>query len=416
VLRNIFNFLSIFIFYYPVVMSLVWIVGSLCFYWRRERKSRRIPPELSSYPLVSVLIPARNESQDIEETVNSVLVNEYPNLEVIVINDASTDNMKIVLDRMMHKHKNLKVLHLEKNMGKANALNLAFAMSHGEVIVTIDADCLLDKWAVKWAVWHFLKFPRVGALTGNPRVRNRTSLLAKIQTAEYSSVIGLIKRTQRIMGKVMTVSGVVAAWRRTAVAHVGLWSNEVITDDIEMTWKMETHFWDVRYEPNVICWMLVPESLMGLWNQRRRWAQGGIEVLRKHCDVLTSWKNRRIWPIYLDYFLGVVWAYSFLLAVILWLINLCFGGNLFYGAMGNPFMEWNGSVVAVICFLQFFVSLLLDRKYDEGLWKVYFWVIWYPVIYWAYNSLATIIAAPKGVFHQMNRAAVWVSPDRGIRK
>ena len=143
-----------------------------------------------------------------------------------------------------------------QNMGKAPGLNLALAMSHGEIIVTLDVDSMLDERAIEWAVWHFITFPRVGAVTGNPRVRNRSTLLAKIQTAEYSSVIGLIKRVQRLMGKVMTVSGVVAAWRRSAIIHVGLWNTVAITDDIEMTWKLETYFWDIRYEPNMICWML----------------------------------------------------------------------------------------------------------------------------------------------------------------
>ena len=364
---------------------------------------------------MSMLIPARNEERDIEETVESILKSDYPNLEVIVINDASTDHTREILDRMTYMHENLKVLHMQKNMGKANGLNLAFAMSHGEIIMTIDADSMLDKKAIRWAVWHFLKFPRVGALTGNPRVRNRTSLLARIQTAEYSSVIGLIKRTQRLMGKVMTVSGVVAAWRRTAIINVGLWNTNAITDDIEMTWKMETHFWDVRYEPNVICWMLVPETLKGLWNQRKRWAQGGVEVMRLHRSVWKSWKNRRIWPVYLDYFLGTFWAYAFLICIVLWLLNVLSDGAFAYGSLGNPFLEWNGAVVAMVCLLQFFVSILVDYKYDHNLWHIYFWVAWYPVIYWAYNSLATVVAVPKGLFRNMKKAAVWVSPDRGIK-
>ena len=253
-------FLAGFVFYYPVVMSLVWMIGGICFYWRRERNESRLPPELDNKPLVSVFIPAHNEERDIADSVRSIFANHYGNLEVIVINDASTDHTQDVLEGLLTDYPTLKILKMEKNLGKANGLNLAFAMSHGDIIFTLDADSVLDEHAIEWAVWHFNNFPRVGAVTGNPRVRNRTSLLAKIQTAEYSSVIGLIKRTQRLVGKVMTVSGVVAGWRRTAIIDAGLWSNTAITDNIEMTWKMETNFWDVRYEPNMICWMLVPET------------------------------------------------------------------------------------------------------------------------------------------------------------
>ncbi len=308
----------------------------------------------------------------------------------------------------------LKILRLEKNMGKANGLNLAFAMSHGEVIFTLDADSMLDEYAIDWAAWHMMKFPRVGAVTGNPRVRNRTSLLAKLQTAEYSSVIGLIKRTQRLLGKVMTVSGVVAAWRRTAIIHVGLWDNRAITDDIEMTWKLETHFWDVRYEPNMICWMLVPETIKGLWKQRKRWAQGGIEVMRMHHDVWRHMRERRIWPIYVDYMCGVFWALSFCFCLLAFFLDLFFGINLL--SIDNPFIGWNGAVVSTVCILQFLVSISLDSRYDKTLWRVYFFVPWYPVVYWMLSAFTTVAALPKGLFRDMNKAATWVSPDRGIRK
>lgn len=402
-----------FIFYYPIIMSIVWMIGATFFYWRRERNLPELP-ELHRFPLVSVLIPARNEGLDIRDTILSVVNSAYPNVEIVVVNDASTDNTLEILRQLQQEYANVRILNLEKNMGKANGLNLAFSMSKGEVIATIDADCLLDRCAIHWAVWHFEHFPRVGALTGNPRVRNRTSLLAKVQTAEYSSVIGLIKRTQRLVGKIMTVSGVIAFWRRTAILNAGLWSNDMITDDIDMTWKIEKRFWDVRYEPNVICWMLVPESVKGLWRQRKRWAQGGAEVLKKHRDVFRSWKYRRLWPIYVDYFLGITWSYALVIAFFFWCMNLILGTEFSFGTLGNPFLYWNGSVVATVCLMQFFVSLSLDRKYDRGLWKIYFWVVWYPVVYWLYSALAAVVATPKALFGK-RKTAVWVSPDRGIR-
>lgn len=311
----------------------------------------------------------------------------------------------------------LRDLHLQKNMGKAHGINLALAISHGEIIVTLDADSMLDEHAVEWAVWHFNIFPRVGAVTGNPRVRNRTTLLAKIQTAEYSSVIGLIKRAQRLMGKVMTVSGVVAAWRRSAVVHAGLWDTKAITDDIEMTWRLETKFWDVRYETNMLCWMLVPESLSGLWKQRCRWAQGGVEVMRRHYDVWKDWRQRRIWPIYVDYFLGTCWAYAFTIYLCAWLVMaLCqlftAGPAVLADLLGtSPFWGWNGAIVAAICLLQLFTSLCIDSRYEPGLWRLMIWVAWYPLAYWAFNSFATVAATPRGLFRNMDKAATWASPD-----
>ena len=413
-LSNWFDILAGFVFYYPIVMSLLWMAGGLCFFIRREMGKSTDPPKLDRFPLVSVFIPARNEEENIEETVRSIFQNRYPNLEVIVINDASTDKTQEVLEGMLPEFPTLKILRMEKNLGKANGLNLAFAMSHGDIVFTLDADSMLDEHAIEWAVWHFNNFPRVGAVTGNPRVRNRTTLLAMMQTAEYSSVVGLIKRTQRLLGKVMTVSGVVAAWRRSAIINAGLWDNTAITDDIEMTWKLETHFWDVRYEPNMICWMLVPETLRGLWAQRKRWAQGGVEVMRKHKDVWTKWRNRRIWPVYIDYFLGTFWAYAFLVCAFCWCLNLTTGVSL--ETLGNPLFQWNGMMVSTICLMQFIVSLIIDAHYDAGLCRIYFWVVWYPIVYWVFNAMATVFAVPNGLFRDMKTSGVWISPDRGVRR
>lgn len=412
-----------YVFYYPIVMSIVWMLGGICFYWRRERNTPKTPPPLDKFPLVSVLIPAHNEELSIEESVRSIFANCYENLEVIVINDASTDRTQEILEKLLPEFPALRILHLHKNMGKAHGLNLAFGISHGEIIMTLDADSMLDEHAIEWAVWHFNKFPRVGAVTGNPRVRNRTTLLAKLQTAEYSSVIGLIKRSQRLFGKVMTVSGVVAAWRRTAIIHAKLWDTKAITDDIEMTWRLETKFWDVRYETNMLCWMLVPETIKGLWKQRKRWAQGGVEVVRRHYDVWKDWRERRIWPIYLDYFLGTCWAYAFCLCLVLWLgkmLMYCFTTSAFswtvFGQMFlTPFWGWSGAVIAFICLLQLSVSLAMDSRYEPGLWHLLIWICWYPLFYWMLNSFATVAAAPTGLFRDMNKAATWVSPDRGLQ-
>lgn len=92
--------LAEFVFYYPILMSIVWMVGALCFYWRRERGRDLNPPKLDREPLVSVFIPAHNEERDIADAVHSIFANRYKNMEVIVINDASTDRTQQVLERL----------------------------------------------------------------------------------------------------------------------------------------------------------------------------------------------------------------------------------------------------------------------------------------------------------------------------
>lgn len=401
--------ISSYLFYYPLIMGIVWMIGGLLFYFKNERGSSRFPV-LKQIPTVSVIIPARNEDGNIEETVKAVLASEYPALEIIVIDDNSSDGTAGLIKAMSLEYQQVRGLYLKQHMGKANGLNRAFLVASGEVIITIDADCALDKAAIYWIVWHFVNFPRVGAVTGSPHVRNRTTLLAQIQTAEYTSVIGLVKRTQRILGKLLTVSGVIAAFRREALVDVGLWSHDMVTEDIDLTWRLEKRFWDIRYEANAIGWILVPETIKGLWMQRIRWAQGGVETIRRHWDVWTDFRQRRIWPVYVDYILVIIWSYALLLSILYWSYAFVMG------EFDLEFPPWSGSLIAFICLVQFFVSLSINLRYDKKLVTAYFWVIWYPVFYWLFNAIATIIGFYKGMTKKFGTSSFWESPDRGITK
>lgn len=220
------------------------------------------------------MVPCYNEGANVEETIGHLLRQRYPDFEVLTINDGSKDDTGARLDRLAQQDPRLTVLH-QHNQGKAMALNNGLAVASGEILVGIDGDAVLDYDAVRWMVKHFIESPRVGAVTGNPRVRTRSTIIGKIQTGEFSSIIGLIKRAQRIYGTVFTVSGVVVAFRKQAVEAVGGWSNDMVTEDIDISWKLQLAGWLIHYQPQALCWVLMPETVRGLYKQRLRWAQGG---------------------------------------------------------------------------------------------------------------------------------------------
>ncbi len=174
-------------------------------------------PQLKDNPSISIIIPCFNEEKNVEETIHAALAQRYENIEVIAVNDGSTDKTRAILGiAWLHKFPHLRVIHLAQNRGKAIALKTGAAAAKSEYLVCIDGDALLDRDAAAYIVEPMLYNPRVGAVTGNPRIRTRSTLVGKIQVGEYSSIIGLIKRTQRIYGNVFTVSGVIAAFRRSA--------------------------------------------------------------------------------------------------------------------------------------------------------------------------------------------------------
>ena len=414
-ISTIFAFLNEFVYLYPMFTAIIWMVAGVIFFLRRER-AKAFPPPLKEYPGFSILIPCHNEQGVIEKTIDYLATQDYPDYEIIAVDDGSTDDTWKILIRLSEKYDNLRVIRLTTNQGKAVALNMASAASRSEFLMCLDADALLSRSALRWFAWHFVNYPRVGAVTGNPRVLNRTTLLGKIQTGEYATIIGLIKRTQRLLGKVLTVSGVVAAFRKRALLSVGFWDPDMVTEDIDITWKLEKKFWDVRYEPKALCWVLVPETLKGLWRQRVRWAQGGIEVLKKNADVWMDWRQRRIWPIYIEYTLSALWAYSLMIIICFWLIQR-FGALSFLSKIPAPVPpDWAGSILALLCLIQFLVSLLIERHYEKSILKYYFWVIWYPFCYWFINAITIVYATPRALLKPRGQRAIWKSPDRGLTK
>jgi biofilm PGA synthesis N-glycosyltransferase PgaC len=398
-----------YIFWYPFLMSLFWIAGSIIFSATRENEEE-IDLEKYSWPKISILVPCYNEEETIGETIEYLNELSYPDFEIIAVNDGSRDNTEKILIELAEKFQRLRIISCRENKGKANALHIAAHAASSEYLLCIDSDALLDDFAPYYLIRHFLeKGERVGAVTGNPRIRNRDTLLGKLQLVEYASIIGSIKRTQRVIGKVMTVSGVIVAFRKRALVDVGLWDRDMITEDIAVSWKLQRRFWDIRYEPRALCWMLVPETLPGIWKQRVRWAQGSQEVVIRHWDIFKDYRQRRIWPIYLEQILSTTWS-------LLWLIVTVY--FIFRAADINQLLIWisfNSFTMVIMSCIQLYMSLLNDSKYDNVL-KYYFWAAWYPTVYWIVNVFVVISAIPKSIRSRMKGGyATWNSPDRGNR-
>jgi biofilm PGA synthesis N-glycosyltransferase PgaC len=174
----------------------------------------------------------------------------------------------------------------------------------------------------------------------------------------------------------------------------------------------------VRYEPRALAWVAMPETLLGLWRQRVRWARGGFEAALKYRRLLKTWNKRRMWPIYVEYVVSAIWCYAWAFTV------LCFLMTLLLPAIWPAELRvesllprWTGVVLGVTCLLQFTIGLFLDSHYERGILRNLFWAIWYPAVYWTLSAAATIVAIPKALGPRRTRAryATWKSPERGVR-
>ena len=418
-LQILWHYLLGFVFYYPLFMSFLWMFSAIYFYLRNERPylHDELPPEAAGeVPGVSILIPCYNEGFNAQETISHALNLNYPEFEVIAINDGSKDNTLEVLQGMVADNPRLKVVNLAENQGKAMGLQAGSLAARYEILIGIDGDALIDRNCAYWMVRHFMKYSRVAAVTGNPRIRNRSTLLGKIQVGEFSSIIGMIKRAQRTLGRLFTVSGVITAFRKSAVHEVGYWSPDMLTEDIDITWKLQRAGWDVRFEPRALVWILMPETVKGLWKQRLRWAMGGIQVMFKNIGVLFHPRQSYMWPLMVELILSLTWTYTMVFIGLMYLYTTFANTHLDLLFGYAPIIPEQTSIILIsTCLLQFAVSKFLDARYDQGLGKNYFWMIWYPIVYWLISLTTTFWALPKVLFRRKGRAR-WISPDRGVHQ
>ena len=410
------DYIGLFVFLYPAIMAVYWGSTGLMYFLKQEKLSRN--KKFADYPnykyhtdapLVSLLVPCYNEADNIDESLPFLLKSNYPNLEIILVNDGSKDDTAQYIKRWSQAHPNI-YAYYQKNSGKATALNQVLKYARGKYVVCIDGDSILDMDAIDFLVHALENNPEFVAVTGNPRVRNRSTLLGRLQVAEFSSIIGLIKRSQSILGSIFTVSGVVCAFRREALIEVGGWSKDMITEDIDISWKLQVEGNRIGYEPRALCWVLMPETIRGLYKQRLRWAQGGAEVFLKYFRQVFRWRNRKMWHLYIEYIISALWAYSLAALTLLATISLIRDTSQFY-----PFLVLSSFFLIAIFCLQMAVSLYIDSHYEHHLKRYFISSIWYPYIYWILNALTLILGIPKAILRDKEKLAVWTSPDRGIR-
>ena len=407
---NLFKIIADFLFWFPVLTSVLWMISGINFYLKNEREDYEV--EDKELPPLTILIPAHNEEKFIKETLEAIKNLNYQKFEVIVIDDNSSDRTSDVVEEYL-KYENFHLIKLLKNVGKAKALNIGLKFVKTDLIVVIDADTILEKDSLRYMSHHFNKIPRLGAVTGNPRVLNRTNLLTYIQIAEFSSIICLIKRAQRAIGRIFTVSGAFTMYNKNIVAEVGGFSPCTATEDIDITWKLEKKFYNVFYEPRSIAYIRVPERIKELIRQRKRWALGGWHLIRKHKDLFLNLKYKRLFIPFLEFLLAYIWSILFVVLTFLWILSKLI---LYKGFTISPIPTWYGAFISLICLSQFLVSSILDRKYDKEIFKYYFFVVWYPIIYWTLNPFLVVLTMFDGLFGEIESKGKWIPPDRNIIK
>ena len=401
---------------YPLLMTFVWCFAALAHYWTRERPAVRRKEQTSANPPppVSILIPCHNEEALIAETIAALDDVTHPDFEVVAIDDGSRDRTLAILNSLTRRYPWLRVVAQPKNMGKAEALIAGAREAKHDFLICIDADALIDPRAPEVFARALAADASLGAVTGNPRVRNTGTLLGKLQSGEFSAIIAVIKRAQQwISGRVFTISGVVCGFRRQALESVNWWSPDMAAEDIDITWKLNLKGWRTAYVPDAICHVLMPETFRGLWKQRLRWAQGGCEVLWRHGGRACRWSSRHIWPLFFELVCGLLWSHAVAISLLIGLIGLIPGLPPLLSPGYELFPERGRLFMGIATVVQFAVGFILDAPYESRR-RAYFSLVWYPLAYWIIGVSTSIAGFAKATFRPHAGYATWESPDRGF--
>ena len=246
---------------------------------RRHDRRPALPMRAEqSPPGVSIVIPAYNEEVGIVATVRSVVASDYPDLEVIVVDDGSSDDTAARVSALGLP--GVRVVR-QANAGKPAALNTGIALARHDLLVLVDADTVFEPDAVTALVAPFAD-PAVGAVSGNTKVGNRRGLLGRWQHIEYVIGFNLDRRMFDVLQCMPTVPGAIGAFRRETLASIGGVSGDTLAEDTDLTMAVCRDGWRVVYEPRARAWTEAPSSLGQLWRQRYRWCYGTLQAMWKH--------------------------------------------------------------------------------------------------------------------------------------
>ena len=279
----------------------------------------------ATQPSVTVLLVGYNEEPSVANAIKSLLELDYDNLEIIVIDDNSEDRMyqeaKPFADQGLIKlYKNTAATG---RAGRPTSSNMAFFLSKGDFIVSVDADTSFDRDMLYYMIGPFYD-PKVGGVAGNIKVRNlHASIWTRFQSIEYTFSITMWKRWLQIIGMGMQVSGAFGSFRREALTSYGAWDPE-LAEDADMTLKVKKIGWKVVFAPYAIAMTNAPDTWKVLKGQRFRWDKGAFRTyFRKHVDIMNirvfNWRNA--FELSLEYLFVVVLTlmYPIYLAVMLYL-------------------------------------------------------------------------------------------------
>jgi poly-beta-1,6 N-acetyl-D-glucosamine synthase len=345
-------------------------------------------PDLAFTPPVSVIICAFNEGLVIRQSLMAVLQSTYPGpLEVLVVNDGSTDNTGEILKEMAQKDTRVRII-THPNRGKAISLNQAFNEASHDILVTLDADTLCEPQSIGYLIAPLVD-KKVGAVSGKVLVHNSKSVLGRMQSLEYLWGFNLDRRAHDLINGIVVVPGAAAAFRRSAVTHVGGISADTFAEDTDVTLALHAAGYTIRYAPKGIAWTDAPQTLSTFVRQRKRWSFGTLQCLWKHRGLVCKRDGGALSWFVLP---SVLFCHVFVTALIP-LVDIALLCSL-TGGISRSLVAYSAAFL-VVDLLIAFIACRIDREPTrQALWVLIMRIVYRPVL--SFVIISSLLRALKG--------------------
>ena len=291
-------FFAIFLVFMIISTIRLIILGTLSFLQRKREKNIVYNYQVDNYPLVSIIVPAYNEEVNIVGSLKNLLKCDYPNLNIIFVDDGSKDKTWEIVTKEFSNNAKIKLL-TKANGGKASALNYGISSTDAEYVVCIDADTKLAKDAVSIMMKHFLMQyspteEPIGAVAGVVKVGNEVNLLTKWQNIEYITSQNFDRKGFAYANAITVVPGAIGAFKKKAIEDAGGFTTDTLAEDCDLTIRILRAGYRVTNEPKAIAYTEAPETLKMFMKQRFRWSFGVMQTFWKHSDKLFSRKDKSL--------------------------------------------------------------------------------------------------------------------------
>lgn len=280
--------LSLLVFWVGAV-KILFVPLSLAFEVRRRWQRRTL---LTDTPLVSIIVPGYNEGKVIDACVHSIMAQDYPNFELILVNDGSTDDTGPRMAALAETYTRVLFLN-QHNAGKGAALNNGTRYAQGEFLLYVDADGVFGAHTIEEMLRPFAD-PAVGAVSGDDRPVNLDKALTRLLALIAHVGTGFIRRALAMINCLPVVSGNCGMFRRSALDDLEpinrQWPvrTDTLGEDLELTWRIHRAGHKVSFAPAAVVYAESPATLRGLWRQRVRWARGMLQATVMHKDMIAN--------------------------------------------------------------------------------------------------------------------------------